>query len=415
MLRFLLKVFAIVAILGMAGGGVYFYAVHQWHAAQQAVKENRLDDARASLRICSIVWPRSVPVQILAARVDRLDGEFESAELHLNEAKRLARGSTPEIQVEYLLMRVQRGEEDEVAGELIGYVEGEYPERALILEMLARAYMRNMRHGPAFTCLTTWMQVEPDAPEPYQWRGWVLERLNDWGGAMRDYEKALELKPDNVEVRLRLAELQLDHSDVDAAKINLEQLFERFPDRADIAARLGQLRFLEGDPDQARALLEAAVKEMPDDAPILIHLAKLELQANNSAKAEKWLRHALEVDPTDTEAEFTLVAVLQKEGRDSEADVVRENHRKHTVLLQKVSRIIQMEAEHPNGDPDDLYEVGALFLNSANERVGLYWLHRALQRNPEHQPTRKALAEYYEKKGDKEKAAEHRRQIKSSK
>src|SRR5262249_46349866 len=200
-----------------------------------------------------------------------------------------------------------------------------------------------------------------------------------------------------------------------AANMNLEQLFERFPDRADIAARLGQLRFLEGDPDQARALLEAAVKEMPDDAPILIHLAKLELQANNSAKAEKWLRHALEVDPTDTEAEFTLVAVLQKEGRDSEADVVRGNHRKQTVLLQKVSRIIQMEAEHPNGDPDDLYEVGALFLNSANERVGLYWLHRALQRNPEHQPTRKALAEYYEKKGDKEKAAEHRRQIKSSK
>jgi len=415
MLRFLLKVFAIVAILGLAGGGAYFYAVHHWHAAQQAVKENRLDDARASLRVCSFVWPRSVPVQILAARVDRLDGEFDSAEQHLNEAKRLAKGSTPEIQVEYLLMRVQRGEEDEVAGELIGYVQSDYPERALILEMLSRAYMRNMRHGPAFTCLTAWMKAEPDSFEPYQWRGWVLERLNDWGGAMKDYEKALELNPENVQIRLRLAELQLEHSDVEAAKPNLEHLAKSFPNRADIKARLGQLRFLESDEVQARALLEEAVREMPNDAAVLIHLAKLELQANNSAKAEKWLRHALEVDPTDTEAEFTLVAVLQKEGRESEADAVRENHRKHTALLQKVSRIIQKEAEHPRGDPDELYEVGALFLNSANERVGLYWLHRALQRNPEHQPTRKALAEYYEKKGDKEKAAEHRRQIKSSK
>src|SRR5262249_59414700 len=121
-----------------------------------------------------------------------------------------------------------------------------------------------------------------------------------------------------------------------AANMNLEQLFERFPDRADIAARLGQLRFLEGDPDQARALLEAAVKEMPDDAPILIHLAKLELQANNSAKAEKWLRHALEVDPTDTAAEFTLGAAKQEAGPESAGEVVGENPHQQKVLQPKV-------------------------------------------------------------------------------
>jgi tetratricopeptide (TPR) repeat protein len=416
MVRFLAKLSAILAVLGLIVGGGYLYVMHHWHAAQAAVKEYRLEDAGKSLRVCLFVWPRSIPVHVLAARAARLDGKFDEADKHLKECLRLANGSTPEVQVEYLLMRVQRGEEDEVAGELIGYVQSDtYSDSALIMETLALAYMRNLRYGAAFTCLSRWMQIEPNAAEPCRRRGWVLEHLNDWGGAMKDYECALDLDPGLVDVRLRLAELQLIHANLEDAIPHLERLAREHPDRADVKARLGQLRFLQGRMEEARPLLEAAVKEMPDDAPVLIHLAKLEMDANHPEKAEPWLRHALEVDSTDTEVEFNLVACLQQAGRESEARVLQEKREKDAARQQKVNRLIQKEAENPRGDPEALYEIGALFLETGDARVGLYWLHRALQRSPEHQATHKLLAEFYEKKGEKEKAAEHRRHLQPAK
>jgi tetratricopeptide (TPR) repeat protein len=403
----------IVAILVLAGAfvGLPVYALRQWHAAQAAVKAGRPEEAQSSLDLCLFVWPRSVPVHLLAARAARLRGDFGGAEAHLNQCLKLRPGATEAIQLEFLLMRVQRGEEDEVVSELLLYVEDNSPEAPVILETLARAYMYNLRYGPAFTCLSQWIAVAPDSAEPLRWRGWVLERLNDPEGAMKDYKRALELGPDLASVRLRLAEMYLDRSNPSEAQAHLERLQGQTPDRPEVQARIGQCRFLQGDHEEARRLLEAAVEQLPNDPLVLIHLAKLDLQGNRPAKAEQWLRRALKVDPTDTEAEFTLVASLQSQGRWDEAKTVLEQYQKDTAMLKRVARVLQQEAEKPSADPDALSEMGSLFLRT-NPRVGLYWLHRALERDRGHQPTHKVLAEYYESKGDQEKAALHRHQLK---
>jgi Flp pilus assembly protein TadD len=415
MSRFLVK----VVVLGLflvfcAAGGLGGYAVYSWNSAQKEVAEFRLDEARLHIRFLLFLRPNSIPFNLLAARAARLDGDFEGAEKHLTKCLKLAKGSTDRIQVEFLLMRVQRGEEDEVAAELIQYVEGGHSEAALILETLSRAYMRNLRGGHAFTCISLWIQLEPDNSQPYEWRGWVLEKLNDWGGAINDYTKALELDPNLSTARLRLAELQLEHSAVEEAAPNLELLAKQFPERVDIKARLGQCRFLQGS-DDARDLLEDAVKEMPDDQALLIHLAKLDMQAGNYVKAEGWLRHALQVDSTDTESRFNLVSCLQQAGRMKEADAEMDRYRKDAAMLNRVSKILQNDAERTSNDPDALHEVGSALLNAGNARVGLWWLKRTLRLNPAHQATHKTLADYYEAQGDKETAAQHRRQVKPAK
>src|SRR5262245_526670 len=111
------RAFAAVAFLvlvtGAAGGG-YGYALRQWHAAERALKEGRDAEARGHLRLCLRVWPRSVPVHLLAARAARLSGEFTEAEDHLNTCKRLQKGEASEAtQLEFLLMRAQTGEVDD--------------------------------------------------------------------------------------------------------------------------------------------------------------------------------------------------------------------------------------------------------------------------------------------------------------
>jgi tetratricopeptide (TPR) repeat protein len=398
-------------ILTGTGVGFYFYALRQWDAARAAVKDSRLEEAQTSLDICLLVWPRSIPVHVLAARTARLRGDFAQADAHLNRCLKLGHGATESVQVEFLLMRVQRGEEDEVVEDLMRRVDDGSPETALILETLARAYMFYLRYGEAYVCLGRWIDLEPDSAEAVRWRGWVQERLSDYEGAMKDYKRALELNPALVPVRLRLAEMYLERSSPLEALPHLELLSKQFPERPDVLARLGQCRFAQGAQEEARRLLERAVDQLPNDPAVLVHLAKLDLQEERPAKAEQWVRRVLTVDPTDTEAEFTLVASLQAQGRWDEAKVALEQYHKDTARLKRVAQLLHQDAEHPSTDPDGLSEVGALFLHT-NQRVAMYWLQRALERDPGHQPTHKLLAEYYESKGEAEKAATHRRHLK---
>jgi tetratricopeptide (TPR) repeat protein len=344
----------------------------------------------------------------LAARAARLKGDFHVAEAHLNQCMKLNHGATEAIQLEFLLMRVQGGEEDEVASELlVHYVEAGSPEAPVILETLALAYMRNLRYGPAYDCLCRWIELAPDSAVPHRWRGWVLERVNDHDGAMIDYRRAVELDPNLVPARLRLAEMLLEMSKIPEAVEHLEYLIQQAPQRPDVMARLGQCRFAQGEPEEARRLLEVAVEGMPKDSGVLVTLAKIELQDKHSLKGEEYVRRALIVDPTDTEAEFVLAAALQAQERWVEANAVLEQHRKDAALVKRVGEVLKQEAEHPTTDPAALSELGAVFLRT-NEQIGMYWLHRALQRDPRHQPTHKVLAEFYESKGNREKAAIHR-------
>jgi tetratricopeptide (TPR) repeat protein len=403
----------VLALLVLAGAGVGlpWYAFHEWHAAQAAVKGGRPAEARRHLDICLFFWPRSLPVHLLAARAARSTGDFAAAEAHLNRCLKLQNGATEDVQLEFLLMRVQTGEVDDVAPELMRYVDNKHPETPLILETLSGAYMHDLRYGPALAYLNRWVQEAPDSATALYWRGWVWERLNDYEGGKRDYLHALEVDPDIVPARLRLAEMYLERSNPAEALPHLERLRQQHPERADVMARLGQCRFLQGELKEARPLLEDAVKEMPKDSALLIHLAKLELQEERPAEAEKWLRQLLKADRSDLEAQYTLVSSLQLQGRQEDAAAALAQYQQDKDLLQRADRLLKDEAERPSRGPDVPYEIGSSFLRIGQERLGTYWLNQALQRDPGHKPSHQALAEYYESKGEPDKAAPHRRPL----
>src|SRR5262249_19059582 len=71
----------VLALLVLAGTGVglYAYALQEWQAAQAAVKSAELEEAQRRLDHCLWVWPRSVPVHLLAGRAARLRGDFDEA------------------------------------------------------------------------------------------------------------------------------------------------------------------------------------------------------------------------------------------------------------------------------------------------------------------------------------------------
>lgn len=409
-LKITIAVFLVVAIAA-AGMGVYYYAHRQWHDAQLAVKEGRYKEAQQNLRHCLFFWPHDPQVHLLAARAYRLTGDFENAENHLNQCLKIQRGASDEVQLEFMLMRVQRGEVDEVAPSLMALVDNQHPESGMILETCAGAYMYNHRYRPALKCLNRWIQETPDAARAYQWRGWVYEQMNARADAMKEYKRALELDPEFVQVRLRLAEMLLNEKEPLEALPHLERLRKKYPDRADVLARLGQCRFLQGYNEEARELLTKAVEGLPEDPQLLLHLGKLELQDSHPVEAEKWLRRANKADPGDTECLYTLISALQLQGRKKDAAEMLDHYKKTKQLLEYVNKLLRDEVDTPSHDAQTVYEIGSKLLEIGQARVGLYWLHQALNRDPSHQPTHKLLAEYYDKQKEPQKAAQHRRQL----
>jgi tetratricopeptide (TPR) repeat protein len=418
MLRYLVKmlrrrpkttVLAVLAVAAAAGAaGFYLYAQRQWRDAQTAVREKRYKDAQKSLERCLHLWPRDVQVRLMAARAFRLTGDFDSAETHLNQCLKLQRGASAEVQLEFLLMRVQRGEVAEVLPILSDLVDNKHPESAMILETCAGAFMYNHHYRPALKCLERWIAVAPDAALPFQWRGWVYEHMNFRHEAILEYQQALELDPELVPVRLRLAEMLLNEKQPVEALPHLKRLRAQAPDRADVRARLGQCRFLQGDFDEARQLLTTAVTELPDDPQLLLHLGKLELQDAHTLEAERWLRRAMKADPGDAEVQFNLSSCLGLQDRTQDAAEMLAKSLETKAVLEKVNRMLRAEAELPSHDAKTVFEIGSLLLQIGQNRLALHWLNQALNRDPNHQPTHKLLAEYYQSQNDEKKASLHR-------
>ena len=407
-------VLCVILFFISSGTGFYLYARHEWDGAKIALKENRFAEAQGKLDLCLWVWPRSVEVHLLAARAARLQGDYPAAEAHLNKCLKLQHGASEATQVEFLLMRAQTGEEDEVATPLFAYVDNNHPETEMILKTIARAYMHRYRFGPAYDCLSKWIDVAPNSAQAYHWRGWVLERLNNRRGAMDDYQRALELDPALVDVQLHIAEMLMDENQPLDAIPYLEPLHKRFPDRADILARLGQCRYMQGQPAEARQLLEAAAEQRPDDSTLLLYLAKLDLDQGKPVAAEARLRHALEVEPSDAEARFTLVTALQYQDHRNEAAQALAQYEKQKKIQIRVTQMLNDEASHPSQGPNVPAEIGTLLLDLGRKQQGIYWLEQALQRDPRHQASHKALADYYEKQGEPERAAVHRRMLRKA-
>jgi predicted Zn-dependent protease len=192
---------------------------------------------------------------------------------------------------------------------------------------------------------------------------------------------------------------------------HLERLYRQAPNHPAVLARLGMCRFLQGRTDEARRLMEAALPHMPDDPALLTHLARLDLQEGRGGRAELRLRAVLATDPSDAEARYLLVTALQVQGRAEESAAALAEYERFKVLVERANKLLREQADNPKAGAEAAFEIGDLLLQVGRERTALYWLDQALARNPRYRPAHQVLADYYERKGDREKAAAHRRQL----
>src|SRR5262249_44817489 len=149
---------------------------------------------------------------VLAARIARLRGAYSEAEQYLGRCGGRRHEMSDQVQLEWLLLRCQRGQGDELAPGLLALVDRGHAEAAANPQAVAGVYMRQTRYLEALRCLDRWVERDPDCVRALDWRGWVSNQLDHRGQAIGDYERALELQPGRSVVRLRLAEILVDSS-----------------------------------------------------------------------------------------------------------------------------------------------------------------------------------------------------------
>src|SRR5262249_46093510 len=179
---------------------------------------------------------------------------------------------------------------------------------------------------------------------------------------------------------------------------------------ADPAVRRGmaQVRQAQARPDEARAILDALLAEYADDPEALAARGQLELDAGNAALAGKWLRPAAAGSPSELHILYQWADCLQKQGREKEADEVRERMRRGEEDQKKVAELMRELVKRPH-DPAIRLKIGQLMMRNGLDADGRRWLFSALAQDPMHVPTHQALVDYYERAGNRERAEEHRR------
>jgi tetratricopeptide (TPR) repeat protein len=401
----------VAAGLVVAGGLLVLgWAAWEERSARQALAEDHVDLAQR--HIDRAVWVRRwKSSNVLAARIARLRGDHAEAERALGHCGAGA-DMSDSLQLEWRLLRCQQGEVDELAPGLLALVDRDHAESSAVLEALAACYMRQTRYHEALSCLDRWVERDPDSVRARHWRGWVNNQIDHRAGAIRDYERLLELQPNRADVRQHLAEILVDSSQHDEALPHLERLHAEQPYNPDVVVPLARCWMLQGLTAEARGLLDSVLARYPNHFEALFQRGNLELNAGQFSDAERWLRQAVEQKPSSAEAHYALYRCLQpRPNQQQEAEKQRRRWEQVAATQARLRRLLRTElADNPN-NPELAGEAGELFLRIGEDQRGLFWLHRALRLKPGHAATLRALIAYYEGANDQDKVAQYRRQL----
>jgi tetratricopeptide (TPR) repeat protein len=398
----------------LSAAGVNLWAWHHFREANRLAEQRQFAKAYPHYGQCLQVWRWSASTHFLAGRTARRADLYEEAEQHLKEAKRLegdASGSAAPIALEFLLLQAQSGDIGPVEDVLWGYVAKEKPETPLILEAMARGYVRMLRLGTAMRCLRMLLEREPDNIEALVLRAWIQEGGGEPEDAIKDYRRALELDPERDDVHMGLARLQ-SHDNPQEARVHLEHVIARQPDNSVALVGLGEACWALGEAEKARPIFDALVAKDPNNSRALAGLGILTLAAGDTKEGEALLRKAVAADPANLEAQYQLyVCLLQQPGREAEAAGQRETHKRVEADRKRLAELASKDMTRNPNDPNLHYEMGAIYLHYGKPEVGVRWLHNALKLDPTHQPTHKLLYEHYKRTGELEKAEQHLREI----
>jgi tetratricopeptide (TPR) repeat protein len=400
-----------------ACAGPFLWAGYHWRAGRAALSRYHSAEARAHLEACLRVWPwsRSSDVHLLAARAARREEDFASAAEHLHASQDALHNTSPEVLLEWALLRAASGDVDTVEEYLRERGRADPASAPLILEALGEGYRRLSRIVNALRCSDDWLAREPDNVQAWAFRGKIHRQVGASQDAVTDFRRVTQLDPDYPQGRWSLAVVLSQTGRYEEAAGLLESIRRRGPDDADVRVRLAICRDNLGQRDEAVALLDDVLEKNPEHDLALRTRGVIALKAGELSEAESLLRRAVAASPYDYHARYALWDCLRRQDKTEQAEEERGPMEHLFDLQQRQTEILGHVMSQKPDDPAVQCELGTLYLQLGRPEVGEAWLLNALRLDANYSPALKALAGYYSQRGDAEKAEEYRqRSLQSS-
>lgn len=411
----LLFVLASGAVL-LAVFSPFLYGSYHWWAGQSALKRYHNAQACAHLNASLRIWPwsRSAATHVLAARAARRAGNLDEAAQLLQDAQARLGDQSSETLLEWALLHASGGDLDKVEGFLQDHAR-KHPEHVtLVLEALGEGYLRMARIAEALHCADEWLSRDPDNVQAFYLRGNIYRQTGASSKVVPDFRRVVELDPERSQIRRWLADTLVDIGRYEEAAQHLELLRQQQPEDVDLLARLAVCRHRLGQSRDARSLLDYVLERRPDHGLALLTRGQMARMSGQLKEAEKWLRHAAGAMPHDYKARWALTECLREQGKLEEAEreqILADRLRDRWVRFSEITTHIMSQQRN---NPALQCELGQLMLELGIPEIGKNWLLSALRLDEHYIPALKALADYYQERGDTEQAEEYRRRATQS-
>jgi len=164
-------------------------------------------------------------------------------------------------------------------------------------EALGWAYWRTDQKEKAVRHFEAFRRLMPNQALPYSMMAQYGILIQDWEMADANFRKALEINPDQYDMRNWYAQNMMRMGrDLEAEQL-LKQLIQEDPYRVDIMITLSQLLYYQQRYEEAAELWTRVLKEIPDNANFMIELARIQMVLGNLEEADQLCVAALEREP----------------------------------------------------------------------------------------------------------------------
>jgi tetratricopeptide (TPR) repeat protein len=397
----------LLVVAGAAVGGTALWFQHHLTAARESVDRGHNAEAARHLLACRRVQSDHPAVVLLEARVARRVGDWDEAERLLDQYW-AAHGDDDRLVFERLLHRATRGELETAGPPLAARIRAGGPDAGPAREALITGELSRFRWAAAERALDEWDAAEPDNTTALLLRGKLLEQRQAADGPPAIYRRILELDPDHDEARLRLTTVLIQRYLGEEALGHLSVLRERLPANAEVAYQWAAALGLQGRTDEARAALDECLRAYPFHPGALADRGKYAALDGDYLTAVDYFGRAAKLDPGNTSVRRQYAQALARVGRAEEAAREEAAVERLKADLDRMEKLIAGPLQSTPDDPAVPHQIGIIALRAGQPAEALRWLQSALQIDPNHLPTHRALAAYYQATGNPVLAARHR-------
>jgi len=280
---------------------------------------------------------------------------------------------------------------------------------ALLWGHVADCYLRAGNVQEAITTLRNAVKNDPGNTDLHLELVDALTANERWSAASNEVGRILKQEPNNTGAMVRAARLDEGWGYLNRARNVWKKVVELDPNHLEARERLVELLYQEGArfhragrPDKAQECYREALEYMPDETYLYIALAECHLNEDDPDVARQELERAFAVDPSDLgiyhmavdvchiadcpdDAEWVITKAQELAGQLPAAfylDLAACCFRR--IQTKQGNDYVQRAEQVAAGNPNDLVDIGAFYLDRRDESRANEYFARALRVDPEH-------------------------------